>query len=46
MQILLSVFGVQEVEYFGHIVSHEGFKEELNKIKARMEWSILKNLEF
>jgi len=30
-------FGVQEVEYLGHIVSHEGVKVDPNKIKAIME---------
>jgi hypothetical protein len=29
-------FGVKEVEYLGHIVSHEGVKVEPNKIKAMM----------
>ena len=33
-------FGVQEAEYLGHIVSHEGIKEDPNKIKAIKEWSI------
>jgi hypothetical protein len=33
-------FGVQEVEYLGHIVSHEGVKEDPNKIKAIKEWRI------
>ena len=27
-------FGVKEVEYLGHIVSHEGFKVDPNKIRA------------
>ena len=27
-------FGVQEVEYLGHTVSHEGVKVDLEKIKA------------
>ena len=27
-------FGVQEVEYLGHIVFHEGFKVDPRKIKA------------
>ena len=31
-------FGVQEVEYLGHIVSHEGVKVDPNKIKAIKEW--------
>lgn len=30
-------FGVQEVEYLGHNVSHEGVKLDLNKIKAIKE---------
>jgi hypothetical protein len=29
--------GVQEVEYLGHIVSHEGVKVDTNKIKAMVE---------
>eukprot|EP00253_Pinus_taeda_P023214 PITA_23214 len=33
-------FGVQEVEYLGHIVSHEGVKEDPSKIKAIKEWKI------
>jgi hypothetical protein len=40
-------FGIQEVEYLGHIVSHEGVKANPNKIKAIKEWSIpttLRNL--
>ena len=36
-----SFFGVQEVEYLGHIVSHEGVKVDPNKIKAIKEWKIL-----
>ena len=31
-------FGVLEMEYLGHIVSHEGVKENPNKIKAIKEW--------
>ena len=27
-------FGLQEVEYLGHIVPHEGVKVDPNKIKA------------
>ena len=40
-------FGVQEVEYMGHIVSHEGVKVEPKKIKFVKEWKIpttIKNL--
>jgi hypothetical protein len=37
-------FGVQEVEYLGHIVCHEGVKAEANKIKAIKEWRILTTL--
>eukprot|EP00253_Pinus_taeda_P022694 PITA_22694 len=33
-------FGVQEVEYLGHIVSHEGVKVDPSKIKAIKEWKI------
>eukprot|EP00253_Pinus_taeda_P028179 PITA_28179 len=33
-------FGVQEVEYLGHIVSHEGVKVDPGKIKAIKEWKI------
>ena len=33
-------FGVQEVEYLGHIVSHEGVKVDPTKIKAIKEWKI------
>ena len=33
-------FGVQEVEYLGHIVSHDGVKADPNKIKAIKEWRI------
>jgi hypothetical protein len=35
-------FGVKEVEYLGHFVSHEGVKVYLNKIKAMMDWPIPK----
>jgi hypothetical protein len=38
-------FGVKEVEYFGHIVSHEGVKVDPNKIKAMMDWPIPKTLK-
>ena len=33
-------FGVQEVEYLGHIVSHEGVKVDPRKIKAIKQWRI------
>jgi hypothetical protein len=38
-------FGVQEVEYLGHIVSHEGVKVDPNKIKSIREWPIPKALK-
>ena len=41
-------FGVQEVEYLGHIVSHEGVKVDPKKNKSIKEWKIpttLKNLQ-
>jgi hypothetical protein len=38
-------FGIQEVEYLGHIVSHEGVKVDPNKIKAKREWPIPKTLK-
>jgi hypothetical protein len=38
-------FGVKEVEYLGHILSHEGVKVDPNMIKAMMEWSIPKTLK-
>jgi hypothetical protein len=38
-------FGVKEVDYLGHIVSHEGFKVDPNKIKAMMDWTIPKTLK-
>ena len=34
------VFGVQEVEYMGHIISHEGVNVDPNKIKAIKEWKV------
>jgi hypothetical protein len=37
-------FGVKEVEYLGHIVSHEGVKVDPNMIKAMMDWPIPKTL--
>jgi hypothetical protein len=38
-------FGVQEVEYLGHIVSHEGVKVDHKKIKSMREWKIPKTLK-
>ena len=38
-------FGVKELEYLGHIVSHEGVKVDPNKIKAMMDWLIPKTLK-
>jgi hypothetical protein len=38
-------FGVKEVEYLGHIVSHEGVQVDPNKIKAMMDWPIPKTLK-
>ena len=38
-------FGVTEVEYLGHIVSHEGVKVDPNTIKLMMDWSIPKTLK-
>jgi hypothetical protein len=35
----------KEVEYLGHIVSHEGFKVDPSKIKAMMDWTIPKTLK-
>jgi hypothetical protein len=39
------LFGVKEVEYLGHIVSHEGFKVDPNNIKSMMDWPIPKTLK-
>jgi hypothetical protein len=38
-------FWVQEVEYLGHIVSHEGVKVDPSKIKAMREWIIPKTFK-
>jgi hypothetical protein len=38
-------FGVKEVEYLGHIVSHGGVKVDPNNIKSMMDWSIPKTLK-
>jgi hypothetical protein len=38
-------FGVKEVEYLGHIVSHEGVKVDPKKMKSMMDWSIPKTLK-
>ena len=32
-------FGKEEVEYLGHIISHEGVKVDPNKIKPIKEWT-------
>jgi hypothetical protein len=37
--------GVKEVEYLGHIVSHEGVMVDPNKINAMMDWTIPKTLK-
>ena len=39
------LFGVQEVEYLGHIVSQEGVKVDPNKIKAIKEWKVPKTIK-
>ena len=36
--------GVKEVDYWGHIVSHEGIEVDPNKIKAMMDWMIPKTM--
>ena len=36
-------FGVKELEYLGHIVSHEGVKVDPNKNKAMMDLMIPKH---
>ena len=38
-------FGVKEVEYLVHILSHEGVKVDPNSIKAMMDWPIPKTLK-
>jgi hypothetical protein len=38
-------FGVKEVEYLGHIVSHEGVNVDPNKFKAMMDCPIPKKLK-
>jgi hypothetical protein len=38
-------FGMKEVEYLGHIVSHEGVKVDPINIKAMMDWMIPKTLK-
>jgi len=37
-------FGKEEVEYLGHIISHEGVKVDPNKIKAIKQWTKLVNI--
>ena len=34
-------FEINEVEYLGHIVSHEGVKVEFKKIKSMKDWNFL-----
>ena len=36
-------FRVREVEYLGHIVSHDGVKVDPNKMKSIKEWKIPHN---
>jgi hypothetical protein len=38
-------FWVKELEYFGHIIFHEGVKVDPNNIKAMMNWPIPKTLK-
>ena len=37
------VFGVQKVEYLGHIISSEGLRVDPQKVQAVMEWPVPKN---
>ena len=39
------LFGVKEVDYVGHIVSHESIKVDPNKIISMMDWMISKKLK-
>jgi hypothetical protein len=36
---------VKEVDYLGHIVSHEGVKVDPDKIKSMIDWLIPKTLK-
>ena len=38
-------FGLKEVKYLGHTVSHGGVKVDPKKIKSMMEWNIPKTLK-
>ena len=38
-------FGVKDVDYLGHIVSHKGVKVDPNKIKTMMDCPIPKTLK-
>jgi hypothetical protein len=38
-------FWVKEVEYLGHIVSHESVKVDPNNIKSMVDWLIPKTLK-
>jgi len=39
-------FGVQEVEYLGHTISHEGVKVDLKKITTIKEWKIATTIKY
>ncbi|XP_074298103.1 uncharacterized protein LOC141628919 [Silene latifolia] len=39
------IFGVNEVDYLGHIISGEGVSTDPSKIKAMMEWPMPKNVK-
>ena len=38
-------FVIKEVDYLGHIVSHEGVKVNAKQIKSMMDWLIPKTLK-
>ena len=38
-------FGLHEMEYLGHIVSHEGVKVGPKKIKVSKEWKLHKTIK-
>lgn len=37
-------FGKKEIEYLGHLISKEGIKVDLGKVKVIQEWPIPKNI--